>query len=350
MAMTSSLVLGIESSCDETAAAVVRDGCEVMSSIVATQHDLHQRYAGVVPEIASRAHLERILPVIKEALREAKVELHQLSAIGIGHEPGLIGSLLVGLGAAKALSFATDTPLVGVNHVQAHLWSPCLDSEPIQYPALGVVASGGHTTISLVNGPTDISVIGQTIDDAIGEAFDKAAAILEAGYPGGPAIEQLAEEGDDQALKLPVARLGETLDFSYSGLKTALLYAVRGQPQGRGKSVSYPRSASDLDVQSRRDAAASFQRAAIRALVNNIEQALKQHEVTCLLAGGGVTANTLLRNELIRVCNEHETPLRLAQRKYCVDNAAMIAGLAHAQWTRGVSHGLDLAAAARVAG
>ena len=348
--MTSSLVLGIESSCDETAAAVVRDGREVLSSVVSTQHDLHQRYSGVVPEIASRAHLERILPVIQEALRLAKIELEDLSAIGIGHEPGLIGSLLVGLGAAKALAFATDTPLVGVNHVQAHLWSPCLDSDPIQYPALGVVASGGHTTISLVKGPTDISVIGQTIDDAIGEAFDKAAAILEAGYPGGPAIEQLAAEGDGQALKLPVARLGDTLDFSYSGLKTALLYAVRGQPQGRGRSVSYPRSVSDLDPQERRDAAASFQHAAIRALVNNVEQAMKQEKVSCLLAGGGVTANTLLRNELARVCEAHQLPVRLATRQYCVDNAAMIAGLAHAQWTRGVCHGMDLAASARVAG
>ena len=190
------LILGIESSCDETAAAVVRDGCEVMSNVVATQHDLHERYSGVVPEIASRAHLERILPVIKDCLSDAGVKLDELDAIAVGHEPGLIGSLLVGLGAAKALAWSTGLPLIGVNHVWAHLWSPCLNNDPIEFPAIGLVASGGHTALYLLKGPTQMEVIGSTIDDAIGEAFDKAATILEAGYPGGPAIESLATQGD----------------------------------------------------------------------------------------------------------------------------------------------------------
>ena len=344
-----SLVLGIESSCDETAAAVVRDGCQVLSSIVATQHDLHERYSGVVPEIASRAHLERILPVVQESLRDASVELADLDGIAVGHEPGLIGSLLVGVGAAKAISLSINRPLVGVNHVHAHLWSPCLDDEPITFLSLGLVASGGHTALYLMRDPIDMTLLGATIDDAIGEAFDKASTILEAGYPGGPAMESLAETGDDHALKLPVARLGDSLDFSYSGLKTALLYAVRGRPEGRGRAVTYPRAVADLSVRERADAAASFQRAAIEALIRNIKRAIEQHEVTCLLAGGGVTANTRLRAELSTLCADHDLPLRLADKGYCVDNAAMIAGLGGALLSSGVQHGMDLSAAARVA-
>ena len=343
------VVLGIESSCDETAAAVVRDGHEVLSSIVATQHDLHERYSGVVPEIASRAHLERILPVVQDSLQEASIDQTQLDAIAVGHEPGLIGSLLVGVGAAKALALSMDRPLVGVNHVHAHLWSPCLDDEAITFPALGLVASGGHTALYLMRDPVDMSMLGSTIDDAVGEAFDKASTILEAGYPGGPAIESLAAGGDDRALKLPIARLGDSLDFSYSGLKTALLYAVRGRPEGRGRDVIYPRSIEALSDRERSDAAASFQRAAIGALIRNIDRALEAHEVTCLLAGGGVTANTRLRTELTEVCSNHGLPLRLARKTFCVDNAAMIAGLGGALYSRGVQHGMDLAATARVA-
>ena len=343
------LILGIESSCDETAAAVVRDGRHVISNVVATQHELHERYSGVVPEIASRAHLERILPVIQESLRTASLDLSDIDGIAVGHEPGLIGSLLVGLGAAKALAWSINRPLVGVNHVHAHLWSPCLDGEPITFPALGLVASGGHTALYLLRDPVDMSMIGSTIDDAVGEAFDKAATILEAGYPGGPAIESLASGGHEKALKLPVARLGDNLNFSYSGLKTALLYAVRGRPEGRGRSVTYPRAVSELSSQERSDAAASFQRAAIAALIGNINRAFDQHEVTCLLAGGGVTANSSLRRELAKVCQSHDLPLRLAEPAYCVDNAAMIAGLGGALLETGIQHDMDLAAAARVA-
>lgn len=343
------LILGIESSCDETAAAVVRDGRLVLSNVVATQHELHERYSGVVPEIASRAHLERILPVIRESLREASVELTDLDAIAVGHEPGLIGSLLVGLGAAKALAWSLGCPLIGVNHVHAHLWSSCLEQSPLEFPALGLVASGGHTALYVMRGAVDISMVGSTIDDAVGEAFDKAATILEAGYPGGPAIDALASEGNDQAITLPVARLGDTLDFSYSGLKTALLYAVRGRPEGRGRAVTYPRSVTELTTQARSDAAASFQRAAIEALVRNIKRALDQHQVTCLLAGGGVTANSRLRHELTQLCESRQLPLRLAAPAYCVDNAAMIAGLADALLAHGTRHGMDLSASARVA-
>ena len=342
------LILGIESSCDETAAAIVRDGCEVLSNVVATQHELHERYSGVVPEIASRAHLERILPVIKDCLDEADIRLDDVDAIAVGHEPGLIGSLLVGLGAAKALAWSTGLPLIGVNHVWAHLWSPCLEKHSIDFPALGLVASGGHTAMYLLESPTRMQVIGSTIDDAIGEAFDKAATILEAGYPGGPAIEALAVQGDPEAMKLPVARLGEILDFSFSGLKTALLYGVRGRPEGRGRNVTYPRSISDLQPSQRADAAASFQKAAVTAIVRNLRRALERHEVRSLLAGGGVTANTSLRLGLNEVAQAHSIELRLAEPAYCVDNAAMIAGLGDALHAAGIRHGMDLAAAARV--
>lgn len=342
------LILGIESSCDETAAAIVRDGREVLSNVVATQHGLHERYSGVVPEIASRAHLERILPVIMESLVEADTSLDQLDAIAVGHEPGLIGSLLVGLGAAKALAWSTGLPLIGVNHVWAHLWSPCLERSPIDFPAIGIVASGGHTAIYLLQSATVMTPIGSTIDDAIGEAFDKAATILEAGYPGGPAIEQLAAKGDAMAMTLPVARLENELDFSFSGLKTALLYGVRGRPKGRGRQVTYPRSINELTVSDRADAAASFQHAAIRAVDQNLRRALEMHQVKSLLAGGGVTANIALRDAMENLSRERGIELRLALPAYCVDNAAMIAGLADALHEQGVHHGMDLPAAARV--
>jgi N6-L-threonylcarbamoyladenine synthase len=342
-----SLILGIESSCDETAAAVVLDGRNVRSNIVATQHDLHERFRGVVPELASRAHLEHILPVIMEALDTAGVKLDDLDAVAIGHEPGLIGSLLVGLGAAKALAFSRDIPLIGVNHIHAHLWSPSLGASPLAFPALGVVASGGHTSLAILRGANEVEFIGRTIDDALGEAFDKVAAILEAGYPGGPAIDRLARLGDDNALKFPMARLGDTFDVSYSGLKTAVLYAVRGRPEGRGRNVTYPRSAADLTQSHKADVAASFERAAIGALIRTIERALDAHEVVCVVAGGGVTANSRFRSDLQARCDRRGIPVRLARPDYCIDNAAMIAGLADALLAVGIRHGMDLSARPR---
>lgn len=328
------LILGIETSCDETAAAVVRDGQNVLSNVIATQHDLHEQYAGVVPEIASRAHLERITPVIRETLREANVTYADLDAVAVGHQPGLIGSLLVGVSAAKALAWSLGKPLIAVDHIVAHLYASALNDEPIEYPALGLVISGGHTSLLLVHSPIKLQLLGRTIDDAVGEAFDKAATILQLGYPGGPAIDKLAQSGDPNAYQLPIADLRRggdetTLDFSFSGLKTALLYAVCGHPVGRGKSSTFERDASHYNDSEKADFAASFQRAAIAALMQNIHRALDQHDaLKSLIVGGGVTANSLLRAELQNLAQRTSIAVRIPPIEYCLDNAAMIAGLA----------------------
>jgi len=332
----SPLILGIETSCDETAAAVVAGCRRVLSSIVASQHDLHAEYAGVVPEIASRAHLERIVPVIRAALAEAGLALGDLQAVAVGHRPGLIGSLLVGVSAAKALAWSLGVPIIGVDHVLAHLHSCALDDEAIEYPALGLVVSGGHTSLFLVDGPLDVQLLGRTIDDAAGEAYDKAATILELGYPGGPALDQLAQRGDERAFDFPMASLGgDELNFSFSGLKTALLYAVCGQPVGRGAAAHFERDASMLDAARKADLAASFQRAAVGALLRNVSRALDRHDVSCLLVGGGVSANTRLRADLAELSRRRKIRVRLPRPEYCLDNAAMIAALAAAHVAAG---------------
>lgn len=343
------LILGIETSCDETAAAVVDDGTTVRSSIVATQHDLHERYAGVVPEIASRAHLERILPVVEEALDQAGATLGELDAVAVGHAPGLIGSLLVGVSAAKAMAWSLGIPLLGVHHLLAHLHAPYLDADELAFPALGLIASGGHTVLVRMDDALNVTRLGGTIDDAVGEAFDKAATVLGAGYPGGPAIERMALEGDDHAVELPIANLGgDSLDVSYAGLKTALLYATRGIPVGRGREARFPRTVDDLTHAQRADLAASFQRCAVAALIRAAERALEREDFETISCGGGVIANSVLRSELERLARETGTTLRLGQMKYCVDNAAMIAGLGHVMLERGVTAPLTLTPRARL--
>ena len=357
------LLLGLESSCDETAAAVVGDGRRVLASVVASQHDLHEEYAGVVPEIASRAHVEAILPVVRRALRDAGVTLADLDAVAVGSRPGLVGSLLIGISCAKALAWSLDIPLVGVDHIHAHLYAGLLgrDGEterrrdgvpghsttsslrlsvsPSLFPALGLVVSGGHTSLYILRSPIDLTRIGATIDDALGEAFDKAATILGLPHPGGPNLDRLASApgADARAHRFPIARLApDSLDMSFSGLKTSLLYAVRGQP-GRGEHgpQGYERTESELSAERRRDLAASFQRAAIDAVLLKLGRAFDQFEERAggpcrsLLTGGGVTANSLLRRELTRVAGERGLPLIMPPPELCVDNAAMIAGLGH---------------------
>lgn len=323
------IVLGIETSCDETAAAVVDVYTEVKSNIIATQHDLHRVYAGVVPEIASREHLQRILPVVRESLTEAGVTHGQLDAIAVTNRPGLIGSLLVGVSAAKALAWSLEIPVIGVDHIVAHLYAGLLDDKPADFPAIGLVVSGGHSSIFHLQSSIDCELLGKTIDDAVGEAYDKTATILGLGYPGGPALDKLAQQGDDSAHDLPIAQLGrDSLDFSFSGLKTAMLYAVRGQPQKQGNSHVFMRSADDLTPQQIADFAASFQRAAVTALLRKLKIALDRYNVSTLLVGGGVSANSRLRRELTELADKRNLDLRLPEMQYCMDNAAMIAGLA----------------------
>jgi N6-L-threonylcarbamoyladenine synthase len=348
------LILGLESSCDETAASVVEDGWRVRSNVVASQHALHEAYGGVVPEIASRAHVERLMPTIDQALHTAGVQLAQIDAIAVGNRPGLIGALLIGVSAAKALAWSLGKPVVGVDHVEAHLHAAALDDPEAagrDLPALGLVVSGGHTSLYLVGrdgrGVPSLQRLGRTIDDAVGEAYDKAAAMLDLGHPGGPKIDALAALGDDHAYDLPISRLGPgSLDFSFSGLKTALLYAIRGTPSRDGR---FERDAGQLTEQQRRDLAASFQRAAVRALLLKTERALERlrqddQPLASIIVGGGVSANTRLRREMTELGQRRGLPVRLPKMAYCMDNAAMIAGLAHARLALGESDGLTLRA------
>lgn len=351
-------VLGIETSCDETAAAVVEDGRRVRSSVVATQHDLHEPYGGVVPEIASRAHLERLTPTVAAALDRAGLAGRDLDAIAVGNRPGLIGSLVVGVAAAQALAWSLGKPLLGVDHVAAHLVAARLHDgdEPqaaanTDNAALGLVVSGGHTSLYAVDAPW-LTRLGHTIDDAVGEAFDKAAVILGLGYPGGPAIEHEAEGGDPAAIDLPRSMLGPgSLDFSFSGLKTALLYTVRGKPTKPHKQgeAAFTRDASDLSPQRRRDLAASFQAAAVDAVVKKVDRALSQladrgTPAGAVVAGGGVTANGELRRQLQHLADARGVPLHLPAPAYCVDNAAMIAAAGHDRLARGEADDLALPA------
>jgi N6-L-threonylcarbamoyladenine synthase len=345
------LILAIETSCDETAAAVVRDGVDVLSNVIATQHDLHAKYSGVVPEIASRAHLERLTPVVREALNQGHVQFDNLDAIAVGHRPGLIGSLLVGVSAAKALAWSLGIPVIGVDHVLAHLHAGLLNASPVDYPALGLVVSGGHTSLFLVRSALDVQLLGRTIDDAVGEAYDKAATILGLGYPGGPALDLLAQDGDDAAIEFPVTLLSpDSLDFSFSGLKTAVLYEVRGHPVGRGNAARFERDASSVSPQRKADLAGSFQRAAIAAVMKKIARALERHsDSRSLLVGGGVSANSRLRAELTEFAATHDLDLRLPRIEFCLDNAAMVAGAAHARLAAGQVDDLTLSASAQTA-
>jgi N6-L-threonylcarbamoyladenine synthase len=314
-------ILGIETSCDETAAAVVADGTRILSSIVASQEHLHAKYGGVVPEIACRAHVEAVVPTIDQALERADLHLADLDAIAVTTRPGLIGALLIGLSAAKTLSWLADRPLVAVNHIEAHLYAPALEA-PLGYPLVGLVASGGHTAILHATSPIDIEVLGTTTDDAAGEAFDKAAAILGLPYPGGPAIDRAAADGDPTAIAFPRTMLErESLDFSFSGIKTAVLYHCRGQ-NARGSEGKPPAAAEVPDI------AASFQEAVVDVLVAKAIRAALSRDVATLVAGGGVACNSRLRTRLADEASRVGLTLRFAPKALCTDNAAMVAGLA----------------------
>ena len=328
-------LLAIESSCDETSAAVVDRNRTVLSNVVATQHELHERFGGVVPEIASRAHVERILPVIDEAIRQAGVTLEQIGAIAVAIQPGLVGSLLVGLTAAKTLAMVLDVPLLAVNHIEAHLYACRLAAGRDVFPALGLVVSGGHSNLYDCQSPVEFELLGSTTDDAAGEAFDKVAQVLGLEYPGGPRIEQVALAGDPHAFEFPRTFLNDArLDFSFSGLKTAVLYAARGTP---GARIQPP----PLTEQRIADLAASFQAAVIDVLIGKCEQALQKTQRTRLLVGGGVAANTLFRQRLEDLAQRLQVEVLIAPRQYCTDNAAMGA-VGWELWERGMTCSLDI--------
>jgi len=329
------LLLAIESSCDETAAAVIDRQLNVLSNVVSSQSALHERFGGVVPELASRAHVSRILPVIDEATRKAGVCLSDLSAIAVVTQPGLVGSLLVGLTAAKALAVVLRVPLVAVNHLEAHLYACRMAAGHDIFPAVGLVVSGGHTNLYDCVDAGRYELLGATIDDAAGEAFDKAARILGLPYPGGPAIEAVAQTGDRSAIAFPRPLLNDKrLDFSFSGLKTAVLYQARGIPGSRTR-------VPPLTEQRIADLAAGFQEAVVDVLVGKCRQALAQREYRRLCFGGGVAANSRLRERLIAMADETGTTLFPAPPEYCTDNAAM-AGIAWERLTRGETASLDL--------
>ncbi len=314
----SRLLLAIESSCDETAAAVVREDRTVLSSIIASQHELHIDWGGVVPEIASRAHVRRILPVISAALQQADCTPSQLAAVAVTTEPGLVGSLLVGLTAAKTIALTLNIPLVTVNHVEAHIYACSMGhSNPI-YPSIGFVVSGGHTNLYDCRSPADCRLIGGTTDDAAGEAFDKAARILGLPYPGGPSIQQAATAGNPNRFRMPRPLLHSgRLDFSFSGLKTAVLYAARGVPGPNQLTTTPPELVPDL--------AAAFQAAAIEVMVEKCRQAVRQLKYSRLCVGGGVAANGPFRHALQTMCRHERIELFIAPPELCTDNAAMAA-------------------------
>jgi N6-L-threonylcarbamoyladenine synthase len=311
-------LLTIESTCDETAAAVIARSREVLSSVVASQERLHARWRGVVPEVASRAHVERIIPVIDEAVLRAGIERRAIEAVAVAVRPGLVGSLLVGLAAGKAIAAVLGVPIVGYDHILAHLYACRLAHwESFVYPCIGLVASGGHTSLFLLRGPLDAERLGGTIDDAAGEAFDKAASLLGLAYPGGPEIERAAVGGNPGAHRLPrpLAADRDRLDMSFSGLKTALRYLVR-PPHGEGDRPA-------PTGQPLADLAASFQQAAVDSIVTKVELALERTGCHAVAAGGGVAANALLRESLEAIGRRRRMPVFIPPRSLCTDNAAM---------------------------
>jgi N6-L-threonylcarbamoyladenine synthase len=330
------IVLGVESSCDECAAALVEDGRRILSNVVATQEELHRPYYGVVPEIASRRHIESIQPVVAKALGDAELEPGGVDALAVTYRPGLIGSLLVGLSFVKGLALALDKPFVGVDHVLAHLYAPHLEAE-IGYPYLGLLVSGGHTLIARVESFDRIQVLGTTIDDACGEAFDKVAKFYDLGFPGGVAIDRLAQRGDPKAFRFPWPSLHKgdhPFDVSYSGLKTAVVNQLE-----QFRDPNCPRTPENI--------AASFQKAAVDILVDRLLKAVRHTGLATIVVGGGVAANSYLRR---RLAEERGLRVIFPSLKLCTDNAAMVAGLGYRLLAEGRRDDLELNAEARVPG
>jgi len=330
------LVLGIETSCDETAAAVVRDGREIVSSVIASQIKTHQRFGGVVPELASREHLDKIVPIVEEAFSQAKVRPEDIDGIAVTVGPGLVGSLLVGVSYAKAMAFALGKPLVGVNHIEGHVYSVAFGNPPVEYPALALIVSGGHSNLFLVPSPGKYKVLARTRDDAAGEAFDKVAKMMGLGYPGGPIIEKLALEGNPKAVKFSTPRMGDgSADFSFSGLKTAVTKHVREtglQPVRNGEEPSA----------AIKDLAASFQSVVVRSLVGTTERLAAEYAPQTLIVAGGVACNKALRAAARAAAERLGIPAYFPSPHLSTDNAAMIAAAGTVKLQAGERAGFDL--------
>lgn len=324
------LILGIESSCDETAAAVVKNGREVLSNVISSQIDLHTLYGGVVPEIASRKHIEKINQVIKEALDQAKVTLDDITAIAVTYGPGLVGALLVGVSAAKAIAFARQKPLVGVHHIEGHISANYIENKELEPPFACLVVSGGHTHLVVVKDYGEYEILGKTCDDAAGEAFDKVARAIGLGYPGGPKIDKVAKNGNPEAISFPRAKVGENeYDFSFSGLKSAVLNYLNSCEM-KGETVCTE------------DVAASFQKAVTDVLVGHAMQAVENYGFNKLAIAGGVASNSALREAMEKACADKGVTFYRPSPILCTDNAAMIAAAGYYDYIRGVRSQLDL--------
>lgn len=308
---STSTILGIESSCDDTSASIIQNG-EIRSNIISSQ-EIHRKYGGVVPELASRAHQSHIIPVINEALETAKVSKKDLNAIAVTQGPGLMGSLIVGLNTAKGLAMSLGIPLIGVNHLRAHVSALRIENK-IEYPMLCLLVSGGHTQLILQHSENNTEIIGSTIDDAVGEAFDKGSKIIGLGYPGGPVIAKLAEKGNRDFHIFPDSQTKQ-LDFSFSGIKTSLLYWLRKEIENN----------SEFLIEHREDICASYEKSLVNMLLKRVKKALKIHDVRSLGLVGGVSANKLLRKEMTVIGNSHKLQVYIPSFEYCTDNAAMIA-------------------------
>ncbi len=339
--MSRTLVLGIESSCDDTAAAVVADGREALSSVVRSQVEEHAAWGGVVPEVAGRGHLRDLVPTVERALAEADVAPADLDAVAVTLRPGLLGSLLLGATTAKALAWAWDLPLVGVDHVRAHAWSALVGAEDVRPPCIALVASGGHTSLYRVDSALEHRRLGATRDDAAGEALDKAAAMLGLGYPGGPVVQEVGAAGDPKAFpfKLPLLE-PDSLDFSFSGLKTALLYTLHGPGGKRGDAWRVPRERLA-------DLCASFEAAIAETLTRKCIRAAEREGLDTVVVGGGVACNARLRRTLADAGERAGLRVRFPPPAWCTDNAVMIAALGHELWRAGEVVGLDAPVLAR---
>ena len=338
------LIFGIDTSCDDTSASVVESGKKIVSNIISNQTAIHTQYGGIVPELASRRHIEMIWPVVDEAMKAAGLSYEELACIAVCHGPGLIGSLLVGCSFAKALCYAKQIPLVAVNHLEGHVFSPFLEEKRPDYPFIALIVSGGHTCLYRVEGFGKYIELGRTRDDAAGEAYDKVSKLLGLGYPGGPVIDTLARDGNPEAIDFPRAYLPESLDFSFSGLKTAVLNFVKSE-------ISFSNYPSPLGGAGRgegaslaliNDISASFQAAVVDVLVRKTEWAIKKERIRCVTLSGGVAANSALRRRMQEMADEREVELFMPSLSLCTDNAAMIAAAGYHHFRAGNRAGLDL--------